>query len=512
MTPASYTQGQTLDSRQSQEQTLSAEQFHGLDLLAAPVMALDAKISEEQQSNPVLELVSPELEAREKEENDEAGKTDEEKRAEENIEDPDLPHVFAGGSDSEVLPKLDENRDDFTESLESYLENSDGGDNYFLPGGGNPDDAEKHEFMFNSIAAARSIQEQLLEQLRFSDCPPHLRRAAREIVGNIGETGYFESAPGEIAQTCACSEADAEEALKWVQTFDPPGIAARNLRECLLLQLERKKPDGDTALLIELVRDHLDDLARNRLPGIAKAMDIPIEQLKRLTEKLKKLDPHPGGALESVGPDTQYIVPEVTVEPDGSEFKVVPDREFIPRLRLSKTYMDMLDDPNATEEVKKYIREKAASARQLMNLVTFRGSTIQRIAELIVAGQHDFFEFGPKALKPMTMGEIAEKLGRQESTVSRAIAGKYMRTPRGLVPFRSFFSGGFTSASGETVSARGVKELMREIVAGEDPKSPYSDSRLEALLAERGFTVARRTLVKYRDELGIPKAQLRRTY
>lgn len=242
-------------------------------------------------------------------------------------------------------------------------------------------------------------------------------------------------------------------------------------------------------------------------------MDLTQEELGKLIDILKKMDPHPGFSVSDG--NVAYVRPEVSVIRNGEtgELQVQTERDLMPRLRLSKHYLAMLDDPNTPEDAKDYIREKIASAKQLMNSLEQRSSTIEHIASLIIAAQHDYFELGPEALKPMTMRDIADKIGRDESTVSRAIANKYLSTPNGVVPFRDFFSGGFRSdENGEEVSSRGIKELIRDAVAKEDPRSPLSDSRIESILKERGFTVARRTVAKYREELGIPSSQLRKVF
>ena len=467
----------------TQEHTIAPHQLQSLDILAANRMELEEKITAELEANPVLEI---------------AESADAEQ--EETEDDLLLPPSGSPENTPYETENLDENRDDFSETLDRYLEN---GTDFFSG-------EEQTGSIFDTLSTEESLQEQLLEQLNLSDAPARLRPVAEEIIGNIGDNGYFESAAAEIAQTMQCSIETAEEALALVQTFDPPGIGARDLKECLLLQIARD-PGKHDPRLAELIEKYLDDLAKNRLPQIAKAMDLPMDRLQELVTELKKLAPHPASGITPGG--VVYVKPEILVEQnEDGEFEAVPVRDSTPRLRLVSRYLKMLDDPFTPEDAKSYIREKIASAQQLMYNLEQRTSTIQRVAELIVANQHDFFAVGPEALRPMTMREIAEKIGRDESTVSRAVAGKYMQTARGPVAMRDFFSGGFRQEDGSEISSRGIKEIIREAVAEEDPTAPLSDSKIEAILKEQGFTVARRTIAKYREELGIASSQLRKVY
>ncbi len=453
----------------TQEHTIAPHQLQSLDILAANRLELEARITAELEENPVLEIAEPA--ENETEENDPC-----------------------------ETENLDENRDDFEETLDRFLEN---GTDFFSG-------EEQTGSIFDTLSSEKSFQEQLLEQLRLSDAPEHLLPVAEEVIGNIGDNGYFDSAVAEIAQTMLCSVETAEEALALVQTFDPPGIGARDLKECLLLQIARE-PEKYSPRLTELIENYLDDIAKNRLPQIAKAMDLSMDKLQELVAELKKLVPHPASGITPGR--VVYVKPEILVERnENGEFAAVPVRDSVPHLRLVSRYLKMLEDPFTPDDAKSYIREKIASAQQLMYQMEQRTSTIQRVAELIVANQHNFFAVGPEALKPMTMREIAEKIGRDESTVSRAVSGKYMQTGRGLVAMRDFFSGGFRQEDGSEISSRGIKEIIKDAVADEDPAAPLSDSKIEAILKEQGFTVARRTIAKYREELGIASSQLRKVY
>lgn len=478
--------GQTQQIAARQEHTLAAHQFQGLDLLTATALELEAKIVAEQEINPVLEVELPEN-------ND-------------TVSDP-YGEYYGGTTGDERAEDYSDDRDGFNETLERYTERGED----FFSGGSDPDLDERRQHFFDSITSEISLQEQLLEQLRFSDCPENLRAVAEEIIGNIGDNGFFESAVSEVAQSCLCPLEDAEKALSLIQTFDPPGIGARDLKECLLLQIARDPGKYDPRLK-ELIANHLDDVGKNRLPQVAKAMNISLDELRILRTELKTLSPHPVTNL-SAG-RINYVRPEVTVlRNEDGEYRVKPEKEHLPRLTLNPTYLEMLDDPDTPEDAKSYIREKVNAAKLLMRSLDQRTSTIERIAELIVAGQHDFFENGMESLRPMTMRELADKINRDESTVSRAIANKYMSTPHGLVPFRAFFTtSGFTGSDGNEVSSHGIKEIIRSAVDEEDPASPLSDQDISTLLKEKGFDVARRTVAKYREELGIASSQGRKVY
>lgn len=462
-----------------QTQTLAPQQLVSLSLLSLPVMELENRISQELAQNPVLELDR---------ETDETPSDD--------LPEPeDFTEEFSGDENAQ----LDPNREDYEEHLDRILSAEPGSE---------PDDAEsRRQYMFDSIIAEPSLQEKLLEQLRFADASPAVRRCAVYVIGSLDENGYFRGTLPDAAQSASASMKDAEAALKLVQSFDPPGIAARDLKECLLLQTGRMEQRDEK--LETLIRDHLDELAHNKRPQIAEKMKISIPELNHLVAKLQRLDPHPGTLLDSR--NEPYILPEITVVPDGDEFKLMENEPPFGHLSISKTYQKMLENPALAAEDKAYLRSKIDSGKALIHGLEQRQSTIRRIAELIVNAQYDFMRSGA-ALKPMTMRQAADKLGLHETTVSRAVSGKYIQTPAGLFEFRFFFSGGFQSEEGEEVSAHTIKNMIRDLVEDEDPSKPLSDSKLSQLLGKKGFDVARRTVAKYREELGIPSSQLRKAY
>ena len=487
-----------------QEQTLAPQQILSLEFLMAPVMELEEKVELELSSNPVLELD-------EKREEPSSGEADDPY-----ADLPALPQTPDLRPDADESHMLDSNREDFEEHLDKIAETPEAWDAFSHD---DPPDTsqqskysaeeeERRNYIFDSIVAETSLQEYLLDQLRFADEPQKVADAAEYMIGSLDETGYLKTPAAEIAQSVNCTLDEAEQALALVQSFEPPGIAARDLKECLLLQL--KAAGSQNQDLIRLIKNHLDDLAHNRLPLIAKKMNITLDHLNELIEELRLLNPHPGNAVTPSTP--LYVVPEVIVEKDGDSFRIVQNDPFSGRLSISDRYMKMLEDPAVSPEDKAYIRSKIADGKLLIHNIDQRKSTIRRIAELIVSTQYDFMKYGAKALKPMTMQQAADKLGLHETTISRAVANKYMQTPVGLFEFKFFFSGGFQSEEGEEVSSHAIKDMIQELVSKEDPAKPLSDSKLSKLLKERGFNVARRTVAKYRDELSIQSSQMRKAY
>ena len=468
--------------QQKQIQTLAPQQLASLSLLSLPIMELETRIAEEMSRNPVLEFDESEPESSDQ-------------------EDFPVDDAFGDEKTDNSSEPADANREDYEEYLDRMLDSGE-------PDTDSDDVEKKRQFMFDSIAAETSLQEAMLEQLRFADVSPAVRSCAEYVIGSLDENGWFRGTLPDAAQAAGSSLQEAEQALTLVQSFDPPGIAARDLKECLLLQAARAS--GSSPELETLIRDHLEELAHNKLPQIASAMKISMDELNRLIAELRGFTPHPGKVLDQHR--EPYIVPEVTVVPDGDEFRLIEKEPPYGRLTISKDYQKMLENPALAAGDKAYLRSMIDSGKSLIHSIEQRKSTILRIAELIVNAQYDFMKYGPRALKPMTMRQAADKLGLHETTVSRAVSGKYMLTPVGLFEFKYFFSGGFQSEEGEEVSARAIKNMIRDLVNAEDPAHPLSDSKLSNLLAEKGFEVARRTIAKYREELGISSSQLRKVY
>lgn len=469
-----------------QEQILAPQQLQSLEILIAPILELQEKISEELEQNPTLEQDNP--------------------PGEELIGDM-LSGPNASGGDGEASDSKGDDSElaelfQLADSWQDSLPPRQSGQGY------SREAMEKREHFFNSLAEEPSLQEQMIEQLRLTDVTPRMRSLGELIIGSIDEQGYLRSHLADLSIAANAELPEMERALDVIQSFDPPGIGARDLKECLLLQLKRSDVQNPT--LETLIKDHLEDLGRNKLPQIAKKLKVPMPELYEMIARIRTLNPHPGSSISKNNPI--FVIPEVVVEEKEGEFVVTSNDESLPRLRVSSLYRKLFEDPNTPEETKKYIKAKLTGGKLLIKSIEQRQSTIKRIAEVIVDTQYDFFKEGLEHLKPLTMQQVADKLDLHETTISRAIANKYIQTPMGLFEFKFFFTGGFQSQQGEELSSRSVKEKLRELVLNEDSSKPLSDNKIVKLLKEQGLPIARRTVAKYREEIGIPASHLRKEF
>jgi RNA polymerase sigma-54 factor len=300
-----------------------------------------------------------------------------------------------------------------------------------------------------------------------------------------------------------------ERARSVLQRLDPPGIGAESLQGSLLLQLARQ--GRSDSLEFRLVSEHLDELARRRLPDLAKKLKVPVERIQQAAELIGSLNPRPGQDF-GLAPPAVHVQPDLAVEKVNGRYVVTLNNEVLPRLRISNTYKDLMARSGTREEVRGYIRERIRSGKFFIQSIEQRQQTIRRIAEEIVARQIEFLEHGPSHLKPMNMAQLAEVVGVHETTVSRAVNGKFMKTPQGVYELRYFFTTGLETESGEAMSNVSVKAALSELVKAEDKSKPYSDDAIVRKLNEQGIKLARRTVAKYRDELGILPSHLRKTY
>ncbi|MDD3885339.1 MAG: RNA polymerase factor sigma-54 [Victivallaceae bacterium] len=470
--------GQFLGNEMRLEQQLSTRQLQSLELLNLPALELEERLSQELAANPVLELAEPLPE-----------------------HEPETP--------SDTPPEKDDEAAIDARTVESSDEWA---DELPVPGdtvpGGVPD--EVREYLMNSPAAPPSLQEQLQDELNVAVASPAVLRAAEQVIDSLDDAGYFRSTAADVAMTADVELAEAERALKLIQSFDPAGVGARDVGECLRLQLERRgKLDP---VMEKILGEHLDDVARNRLPQLARELGITLDDLNlRLAMLRSETTPHPCSTL--VPPGNDFVQPEAAiVRGEDGKFEAVPLRGSMPRVYLSERYLRMLDDASLPPDAANYIREKVRQARELMRALELRGSTIMRITDLLTGTQSEFFENGVEFLKPLTMKQVGEKLELHETTISRAVANKFVKTPRGVLPYKYFFTSGFTGENGETVSNRAVMEKIRELIGNEDPTRPLSDDQLAGMLKAGGLAVARRTVAKYRESLNIPSSNLRRIH
>lgn len=470
---------QTLSNTLRQEQQLSTRQLQSLELLNLPALELEDRLLQELAANPVLEEAPPDGQ-----------------------EEIDL--TTSSTADSDAPEKEDE------ATLDEHAADSDEWqDELPVPEGDHETDSgELRDYLLNSIAAAPSLQTQLLDELAVADTDPRTRLLAEQVIGSIDDSGYLRTPAADIAMAADADLTEVERAIRLVQSFDPPGVGCRDLAECLKLQLERT--GKLTPLLREILDHHLEDIARNRMPQLAKTLHITPEELSANLAELRKLNPHPGAGFAPTA--SEFVVPEAEIIRTEDGYAAIPRRGTMPRLFLAERYLKMLENPDLTSEERSYLREKLQQAREFMHALELRQSTILRIAEVLARTQRDFLDHGVEALHPLTMRQVGEELQLHETTISRAVANKYIQTPRGIFPFRYFFSSGFAAENGEELSNRAVMEKIRELVDAEDPAKPLSDDKIASLLKQSGITVARRTVAKYREAINIPASNLRKKH
>jgi RNA polymerase sigma-54 factor len=356
----------------------------------------------------------------------------------------------------------------------------------------------------NMVRSVSSLADHLDEQLRFAAEDPVVRKIGEEIIGNLDEDGYLRAELSEIAVRCEVDVATVEPVLAMIQAFDPPGVAARNIQECLLIQL-KSDPNPDP-VSVEIVEQHFDDLTRRRYPDIARALRLPLDRVMESVEEIMGLEPKPGRRFG--GNDSRYIVADVVVHKMGTEYVVVLNEDGIPRLRVNSLYRSLLR--NNGDEAKQYVEQKLRSAMWLIKSVDQRQRTLRKVTQSIVKFQRDFLDKGIAHLKPLSLRDVGEDIGMHESTISRVTTNKYVETPQGLYELKYFFHSGIASGDGEMVSSVSVKKMIQDLLANEDPAKPLSDQEVAQILKGRGLVIARRTVAKYREELAILPSHQRR--
>lgn len=369
------------------------------------------------------------------------------------------------------------------------------------------EDMERRQFFFDSVVEKESLQQHLMSQIPLSGLEGADFEMAELIIGSIDERGYLATGLDELALTSNHLEIDLERVLHVIQSFHPVGVAARDLRECLLIQLDRL--GRAESLESAIVNGFLSELSHKKFPDIARQLKVPVGEVQKAADFIATLSPRPGSMFST---DTnQYVIPDVEIRKVDGEWHVLLNDSQIPRLRISDTYKDMMGSEGRSE-VRHYIRDKIRAGKFLIKSIHQRQQTIMNIARELLKYQYEFFEQGVSHLKPLTMAQVAADVGVHETTVSRAIANKYIQTPFGIFEMKYFFTTGYTSNSGQVVSNSSVKDTLAELVKGEDPKSPLSDMDIVDLLNKTGIPIARRTVAKYRQELNILPSNLRRTY
>ena len=497
-----------LGQKLAQVQVMSPQMQQSLALLQAPMLDLQAMVNKELQENPVLEELSPDEKPLADDENESGieliGKPDDNEAAE-----PPL--------DTKVEPtdeSNDEPYDDFQVEMERLAELSEEWREHFNASHVVPvsrpseDDEERRQFAFESLTAGTSLQEHLFEQAHLSDLDEEEMGVAEVIVGNIDNNGFLQATLEELIEASGKNADMVDEVLSVIRSFEPAGVGAMDLRESLLLQLERiGKIDS---LEHRVIDQHMDALGRRRFPEIARAIGVEVDEVQDIAENISHLDPRPGSAYQETS--EIYVAPEVFVAWKDNQWEVTSNREEMPQLRISNSYKDLLVEAKDSKDVREYIRGKIRDGNFLIRSIHQRQDTILKIGKEIVVRQSEFLVKGISHLKPMTMSEIAEKVGVHETTVSRAVSGKYMQTPQGLFEMRYFFTGAIQTDDGEGMSNTSVKKMIEILVENEEKSKPLSDESIVKLLEKKKVQIARRTVAKYRGELGILSSSMRRVY
>jgi RNA polymerase sigma-54 factor len=489
----------------AQKQVLAPRMIQSMEILQLPLMALQERIEQEMEDNPVLDQL--EVDADEPEEPAEVE-----------------PTSSVADTERELVVKDSPNNEDDFERLLNMAENL-------------PDDYEersrpsmnrieqegdrRHDAMANMLARPESLTDYLHHQLSWFEVEDSVRRMAERIIYSLDTNGYLKTPleellpplppamNGDMQAQRAQQMVTAEEALRVVQRLDPPGVGARSLKECLLLQLTPGMPFYDELRL--LITHHLEDLENNRLPQISKKIGLSIEKIQEVWQELRKLKPKPGADFtESTVPS---VTPDVFVERnEQGKYEVRLEDGQLPSLYISPYYRKLLRDEGTNAETREYIKRKINSAQWLIESIEQRRSTLTRVAQAISDHQTKFLDDGPEYIEPLKMQQIADKVGVHVTTVSRAVDDKWIQTPRGIFPLKRFFVGGTTSADGEEVAWDRVRIKLQEIIDNEDKTKPLSDDAIVEELGKAGITVARRTVTKYRKAMNIPSSRGRRDW
>ena len=472
--------GYDLTIEQTQKLVMTPELIQAIQILQFNTQELDSYVQEQLLINPVLEQGA----AAPGEQQENAGSSGEETIRQE-----------SGDQNSDIDWKeylKDRQYDDISYRQWEYK-----------------DPEEKENAYEQYTTSDVTLPEHLMFQLQFASHKRGCRNVGRYIIESLDENGYMTLTVEEIAKATGIPEIKVEEVLDIIHTFDPAGVGARDLRECLLIQMEHAGLLDDA--YEQMISEHLEDLAANRLGAIAKVMSLTVKEIQEMVDVIKSLEPKPGRQF-ATQTDTRYIVPDVLVERVDDEYVVTVNDSSTPHLMVSSYYEKLMNEADKDSNLIKYLTDRLNSAVWLIKSIDQRKQTIYNVVRAVVKYQNDFFEKGCKHLKTLTLKQIAEEVGIHESTVSRSINGKYLQSPMGVFEIKYFFSGGVSGEQGEGISSKSIKSFMKEIIDSEDPKSPYSDQDMVKMLKEKGIEISRRTVAKYRDEMQILSSSKRRRY
>ncbi|GAA4422937.1 RNA polymerase factor sigma-54 [Pontibacter saemangeumensis] len=478
---------QRLDLRQLLSQKLSPQQIQFIKLLQIPTVELEARIKEEMEINPALE------EGREEPAED-FNDAQEEEYGEDEY-----------GKEDEV-------------DINDYL-NDDEISGYKMQGDRGGDEEEREM----PIAMTSSLTDSLMDQLGFLSLDDRQYAIGMQLIGSIDHDGYIRRDLYAIVNDLAFSqniettEEEVEQVLHMIQTFDPAGIAARDLPECLLLQLGRREQDQTTLLAERIIHEAFDEFSKKHYQKIQSRFNISEDELKKAVDLIIKLNPKPGGAGAGMT-RVQYIIPDFILTNDNGQLQLSLNSRNAPDLRISRSYSEMFDAYDKSDKKDKklketvtFVKQKLDAAKWFIDAIRQRQNTLLRTMEAIIKYQHDFFLEGDESeLRPMILKDIAEEIGMDISTVSRVANSKAVQTEFGIYPLKYFFSEGIATDSGEDASSREVKHILKEIIEAENKRKPLSDEKIEKMLNDKGYNIARRTVAKYREQLNIPVARLRK--
>ncbi len=462
--------GFDLTIEQSQKLVMTPELIQAIQILQFNTQELDAFVQEQLLVNPVLE----QDQEKETPENASEGRSGEEE------EKLDWKEFIRNGSYDDISYKGYRDRDE-----------------------DRPDTFERY------VSSDVTLPEHLMFQYQFATVDKGCRRVGKYIIESLDENGYMTSTTEEISRATGVREEKVCEALDIIHGFDPAGVGARNLSECLRLQLEAR--NELTPQMEEIIGKHLEDIANNRLSAVAKDTGMTVLEVQEAADVIRTLEPKPGRQFASEM-ETKYVIPDVIVEKIEDDYVVIINESSTPHLTVSSYYRNLLGQAEKDKQLADYLSERVNSANWLIRSIEQRKQTIFNVVSSVVKHQREFFDNGSKYLKTLTLKDIAEELGIHESTVSRSINGKYLQCPRGVYEIKYFFSAGVSDQVGEGVSSNSIKEFIKEIIDDEDKHRPYSDQTIVKLLEDKGFNISRRTVAKYRDELGILSSSKRKRY
>ncbi len=465
----------------SQQLVMTPQLQQAIKLLQLNRLELQQTVQQELLENPMLELAEP------------------------GDGEPELPDEAEEVKASEKTEEVDVKEQDSQDfDWENYL-----GEYSSAPSSGEGSYREDREAPSYESMHSRSpsLKDHLIWQLRMASLSEQQMEIGAEIIGNLNPDGYLQSPLADIAETLECDEAAVEEVLKVIQQFDPLGVAARDMQECLLIQAVELYPGQD--LLHEILENHLDDLERRNYQAIAKKQGVPLDEVVEAVHLLRRLEPKPGRQVSDEEP--QYITPDIYVDKVDGEYVIMLNEDGLPKLRVNNFYKEALAS-GASPEAKEYVQNKLRSALWLIRSIHQRQRTIYKVTESIVKHQKDFLDRGVAFLRPMVLRDVAEDVGMHESTISRVTTNKYVHTPQGVYELKYFFSSGINKVEGGAVASEAVKERIRRLIAEEDAKKPLSDQAIADLLKRENIDIARRTVAKYREMLGIlPSSRRRRS-